>query len=82
MVAHLLREMGEFVSVLLPVLTIEVLYLEVLERTGVDTAEVNADAVRVGARDVKRLHAAGFAEVVLCHTSVEPVATECIPRGQ
>lgn len=74
--------MGEFVSVLLPVLTIEALYLDVLERTGIDTAEVNADAVRIGARDIKRLHAAGFAEVVLCHTGVEPVAAKCIPRGQ
>ena len=74
--------MGEFVSVLLPVLTIEVLYLDVRERTGVDAAKVNADTVRVGARNVKRLNAAGFAEVVLRHTGVEPVTAECIPRGQ
>ena len=74
--------MGEFVSVLLPVLSIEVLDLDEFERIGVGAAEVNTDAARVGARDVEGLDAAGFTEVVLRQTGLEPLAAECVPGSQ
>jgi hypothetical protein len=68
--------MDEFGGVLFPVLAIEILDLDMFEGTGVDTAEVNADAVRVGTRDVERLNAAGFAEVMLRDAGIERITVE------
>jgi hypothetical protein len=65
--------MFELVGVVLPVAAVEVPDLDLPDRGGVETARIHADAVGIGARNVKAFDAALRAEMVLCDAGVEAV---------
>ncbi len=47
-----------------------------------DASEVHIDLVRIGARNIKRCHAAFWAEMMLGDPSVESVGGQVFPRRE
>lgn len=68
--------MREFGRVLLPVAPVESGYRDAFDRARVETTRIDAVAVRIGARHVKRFDAADIAEQMLGDSGVESVRRE------
>ena len=59
-----------------PLLPVELLHDHALDRTGIEAARVDAEPVRVRARDVEGFYAADGAKQVLGRVRVEPVGVQ------
>src|ERR1700744_440368 len=69
-------------AALFPVASVERDYRHGLDTAGIDAARIDADAVRVRARNVERFHAASRAEQVFCDARVEGVGRERISAAE
>jgi hypothetical protein len=67
---------------LLPVLAIKILDLHVFKGRWINTAKVDADAIRIGAWRVKGFNSAIPTEVVLRNTRIKSVDRKILPGSQ
>lgn len=57
----------------LPIPAVKIRDTDMLDRLGIQASRVDADSIRIGARNIKSLDPAGRAEVVLRNAGVEGV---------
>jgi len=70
--------MSKLPGMQLPVLTVEFCNSDFLDRTRIETSHVDAVAIGVGTRNVKRFNAADIAEQMLRNTGVECVSGQIL----
>lgn len=69
------RQVRQRCGVLLPVLTVEYIYLNRLNMRALDAAQIDAKAIRIRARRIKRFYAAVLAKGVLGSAGVKGIGS-------